>query len=49
MELLPDGELFIYGTTEFLKNTKKGVLFKPSGWPDGNRIHLIKDPYTAAC
>lgn len=47
MELLPDGELFVYGTTSFVSNTGHGVLFKPTGWPDGNRIHLIEDPFTA--
>jgi len=47
MELLPDGDLFVYGATYIFGNSGHGVLFKPTGWPDGNRIHLIKDPFTA--
>jgi len=45
MELLPDGNLFVYGATSVFGDDGKGVLFNPTGWPDGNRIHVLNDPY----
>lgn len=48
IELLPDGEPFAYGTTTILGDESHGVLFKPTGWPDGNRIHLLAAPFTSA-
>ena len=47
MELLENGELFVYGTTALFETEGNGVLFKPTGWPDGNRTHLLEDPNTA--